>query len=203
MPNLSVVIRRATSADVDELTELHCASLSEDEHIPVMLGPIYVRATYLWLTQSAIAYVLAAVAEGRIVGLVAVCDAPFTLPMFLACLPSFLRSLAARPTLLWNNALWRRLLRRPNSQIRTSTRSLEGCAEMTIGVVAAGFRGTGVFPSLVAAAKVMSRARGSTAIRAGVYSRNGPSRRVFEKGGWSLMGDLGTSDTVSYCADLR
>jgi len=198
-----ISIRLATIADVDALTELHYASFTPDEHVPVMLGKPYVRATYVWQTTGKRSYVLVAEELGKIVGLVAVCDGPFTRPMFMACLPEFLRSLITHPTLIFKKKLWSRLFRRPDvsagSQKIVDT---PGFAQMTIGVVDQNCRGKGVFPSLVAATKVYSKARGSRAIRAGIYKTNVPSRRVFIKGEWIETLELQTPDTVFYVAYL-
>lgn len=198
-----ISIRLATVGDVDALTELHYASFTPDEHVPVMLGKPYVRATYVWQTTGKRSYVLVAEELGKIVGLIAVCDGPFTRPMFMACLPELLRSLITHPTLIFKKKLWSRLFRRPD--ISVSSKKLAdypGFAQMTIGVVDENCRGKGVFPLLVAATKIYSKARGSRAIRAGIYKTNVPSRRVFIKGSWIEIPELQTPDTVFYVAYL-
>jgi hypothetical protein len=199
----SISIRLATVADVDVLTELHYASFIPEEHVPVMLGKHYVRATYVWLTTGKSSYVLVAEELGKIVGLIAVCDGPFTRPMFMACLPAFMRSLVTHPTLIFKKKLWSRLFRRPDvSANNKKIVDFPGFAQMTIGVVDKDCRGKGVFPALVAATKTYSKARGSRAIRAGIYKTNTPSRRVFIKGEWLETPELETSDTVFYVAYL-
>lgn len=194
-----VSIRLATLADVDALTALHVASFTPDEHVPVMLGQNYVRATYVWQTTSNQAYVLVTEDWGKIVGLIAVCDGPFTRPMFLACFPELLRSLLRHPTLLFQKKLWRRLFRLPDvPKGKRRIAHYPGFAQMTIGAVDAQYRGKGIFPALVEATKTYSRDRGSKAIRAGIYKTNQPSRRVFIKGGWIETPELETKDTVFY-----
>jgi len=42
----SFKIRLAGPADIGAMTWLHCISFRPEEHVPVMLGPRYVRATY-------------------------------------------------------------------------------------------------------------------------------------------------------------
>ncbi len=203
MTENSIPIRLATMVDVDALTELHYASFTPDEHVPVMLGKAYVRATYIWQTTGKQSYVLVAEDHGKIVGLVAVCDGQFTRPMFMACLPEFLRCLITHPTLIFKKKLWSRLFRRPDISVRSKKLAdYPGFAQMTIGVVDENCRGKGVFPLLVAATKVYSKARGSRAIRAGIYKTNVPSRRVFIKGGWIESPELQTPDTVFYVAYL-
>ena len=203
MESMPLAIRLATLADLDELAKLHCECLGPEDHVPVMLGKEYVRATYRWLVGNRKAYALVAVIEGEIAGLIAVCDGPFTRPMFFACLPEFCRSLARNPGLLFKKKLWRRFLRRPDvTRAIKGIASTPGFAQMTIGAVDARYRGRGVFPALVEATKTYSEKRGSRAIRAGIYKRNTPSRRVFIKGGWIETPELETRDTVFYVAYL-
>ncbi|HOU49036.1 MAG: GNAT family N-acetyltransferase [Acidobacteria bacterium] len=197
------VIRLAGRGDLEDMTALHCDSFKFGEHVPAMLGRHYVRAMYRWLVTSAVSYALVAEREGKIVGIVAVCDGPFTRPMFLACLPAFAVSLVRRPALLFNHKLWSRLFRRPD--VTSAGRKIAdqpGFAQMTIGVVDKNCRGRGIFPALVEETKTYSRRRGSRAIRAGIYKINQPSRRVFIKGRWIETPELETEDTVFYVAYL-
>ncbi len=197
------VIRLAEREDVNAMTILHCDSFKYGEHVPAMLGPKYVKAMYRWLVTSAVSYALVAEIEGKIIGLVAVCDGPFTRPMFFACLPEFIVSLAKNPRFLLNKKLWSRLLRRPDvSGTSQKIADRPGFAQMTIGAVDKNIRGQGIFPALVAETKVVSRKRGRRAIRAGIYKVNQPSRRVFIKGGWIETPELETEGTVFYVAYL-
>lgn len=199
MTENSISIRLATVADVDDLTELHYASFTPDEHVPVMLGKQYVRATYVWQVTGTRSYVLVAEELGRIVGLIAVCDGPFTRPMFFACLPELIKSLLRSPGLIFQRRLWNRLLRRPDiSKASKHISDYPGFAQMTIGAVDVKCRGSGIFPALVESTKTFSRNRGSRAIRAGIYKNNRPSRRVFIKGGWIETPELETKETVFY-----
>jgi GNAT superfamily N-acetyltransferase len=199
----SFIIRLATHKDVDALTDLHCSSFRPEEHIPFLIGKRYVKATYRWQVKGKKAYTLLAESNGRIIGLVAVCDGPFTVPMFKACLGEFIFCLARNPLLLLKKKLWLRLFRRPDlSDKGRIIADYPGFAQMTIGVVDADFRGKGVFPALVEATKAISKSRGSRAIRAGIYKKNLSSRRVFIKGGWIETPELETTDTVFYVAYL-
>jgi hypothetical protein len=73
---------------------------------------------------------------------------------------------------------------------------------MIIGAVDATYRGNSVFLALIEATKTFSEARGSRAIRAGVYKTNTACRRVFIKGGWTETPQLQTPETVFYVAYL-
>jgi len=197
-------IRKATLDDLEGLVDLHCVSFRPEDHVPMMLGRDYVRAAYRWKVCGRESYVLLAEAGGKIVGLVAVCDRSFSVPMFKACLAEFLRSLAIKPSLFLEKSLWQRLLRRPDGSDRRGDfiSGYPGVAQMIIGAVDSGFRGKGVFPALIEATKEASRSRGSRAIRAGVYKSNASSRKTFIKGEWTETPELETSDTVFYMAYL-
>jgi hypothetical protein len=184
----SFIVRPATKNDLNGLTELHCAAFQPEDHIPVMLGKEYVRATYRWLVTSSQGYCLVAACDPEIIGLVTVCDRSFTRPMFWACLPEFAWSLLRSPHLIFRKRLWNRLLRRPEmSTIANNIVSQPGFAQLI---------------SLVEAAKRYSKSRGSAAIRAGVYKLNQPSRRAFTKNGWIEMPELETNDTIFYVCFL-
>ena len=193
------LIRIATAKDIDCLTELHCDSFRPEDHILVILGKDYVRATYRWLVTSRQAHCFVADSGPKIIGMVAVYDGSFTKPMFLACLPEFIRSLLRSPRLIFEKKLWNRLLRHSEPS-KEAKRIVEypGFAQLTVVAVDSLWRGTGIFPALVEAAKTYSKSRGSVAIRAGVYKFNQPSRRAFAKSGWIEMPELETNDTVVY-----
>jgi len=192
-------IRIATTDDLDRLTTLHCDSFRPEEHIPVMLGKDYVRATYRWLVTRDQGYCLLADSDHKLIGMVSLCDGSFTRPMFLACLPEFIRSLLRSPRLILKKRLWDRLLRHSEtSKEAHRITDYPGFAQLIIVAVAAEYRGAGIFSALVEAATTCSRNRGSVAIRAGVYKFNQPSRRAFAKNGWLEMAQLETSDTVFY-----
>ena len=207
MPAQNIVqafmVRTATIADLDSLTELHCDSFGPEDHIPVMLGRDYVRATYRWLTTSSQAYCLVADSDHKIIGLVSVCDRSFTRPMFLACFPEFIRSLLHSPGLIVTSRLWERLLRgSAASEEAKHIVASPGFAQLSVVAVDAKWRGTGIFQALVEAAKTCSKNRGTLAIRAGVYKFNQASRRAFAKNGWIETPQLETADTVFYVAYL-
>lgn len=198
-----VSTRLATPADVEALTELHCASFGPEDNVPAMLGKDFVRASFRWQVAGKQAYALVTEADGKVVGLVAVCDRSFTRPMIVACLPEFFLSFLKNPFLLFRKKLWRRLFRRPNGSAHgSSIADHPGFAQMIIGAVDATYRGNNVFLALIEATKTFSKARGSRAIRAGVYKTNIPCQRVFIKGGWFETPELETRDTVFYVAYL-
>jgi len=203
MVDSGFTIRTATVADVDALTALHCASFGPADHVPVMLGKRFVRATYRWQVSSALTYVLVTESARGISGLIAVADCSFTAPMFKACLGEFVLAVLRNPLLLLKRSLWERLVR-PSKMTPEGQRiaNFPGMAQMTIGAVDAGHRGQGIFPALVEATRGHSRARGARAIRAGVYKVNASSSRVFTKSGWIELKVLETADTVFYVSFL-
>ena len=193
------VILTATIRDLNRLTELHCSSFRPRDNIPMLLGKRYVMSTYRWLVTSDMTYVLVAEGEGRIKGLVAVADRSFSWPMFKACMGAFFFSILIHPSLILERRLWRRLFRKPelSSQGRYIA-EYPGLAQMTIGAVDSKYRGQGIFDALVKATCPHSAARGSRAIRAGVYKSNLSSRRVFVKCNWIETRSLETADTIDY-----
>jgi ribosomal protein S18 acetylase RimI-like enzyme len=193
-------IRRATVGDLEGLTRLHCASFTPDEHVPVMFGESYVRATYRWqLTQDSV-YVLVADDHGRVIGLISVSDGSFTLPMLKACMGEMIKSLAKHPALLFKPQVWKRLIRRTSSDNKQADAIAHtpGMAQMIIGAVDSECRGRRIFPALIDATVVESTKRGTRAIRAGVYKRNIPVQRAFIKAGWLEAPLFETEDTKYY-----
>jgi GNAT superfamily N-acetyltransferase len=204
MSNSEIEIRPAIKSDIEEITNLHCASFSSVDHIPVLFGKRYIRATYRWQVLNKRAYTLVATIENKIVGVVAVCNTSYTFPMFIACLPELTKSLLLNPSLLINQKLWSRLLRRSgNSNEEYHAVQPKDFAQVTIGFVASDHRGKGIFPRLVEATKKYSMKRGSIGIRAGVYKTNSNSRNVFIKGGWEICPEMETTDTVYYIVYLN
>jgi ribosomal protein S18 acetylase RimI-like enzyme len=199
-----VKIRPATADDIEALTQLHCASFTPREHIPVLLGRSFVKATFNWQVTNAHAYVLVADLDGSVGGYIGVSDFPFTLPMFVSCLGPFVMSLIRNPFLPFEKSLWKRAFRGPRDRYKVTgdLLNLPGVAQMIIGAVDRRYRGFGIFPQLVESVKGVSKSRGSKAIVAGVYKENSSSRRVFIKSGWSEFPDLETMDTVFYVAWL-
>jgi len=196
-------IRKAALKDLAKITDLHCRSFKHEDHVPMILGPHYIKATYRWLITSNKAYVLVAEKEDLIIGLVAVCDGPFAVPMFIACLPEFVLSLIMKPKRIFNKQLWKRLFRTSdNVKGKKNIAGIPGFAQMTIGAVDQNYRGLGVFSELIDATRDVSKTRGSKAIRAGVYETNRSSRRVFVKSGWKEMDYFKTEDTIFYTVFL-
>lgn len=199
-----IKIRRAVAGDIEAITDLHRASFSGNEHVPVMLGRRYVKATITWQVVSAHAYMLVAEAEGRIVGFFGVCDSAYAWPMFKSCLRSFVVSLLRNPFLLFEKTLWTRLVRHSGDAYDTARKVL-ACSDVAqgiIGAVDAQFRGHGIFARLMESTMETSSARGSKAIVGGVYRENSSSRRVFIKSGWIEIPCPATSETVFYVAML-
>ena len=178
-------IKKAKINDLNQIVELHCLSFTTKNHVPMMLGKNYVKATYRWLIKSKDSYILIIKENELILALVAVCDGPFTKKMFISCIPDFILSIALSPKRLFSKMLWERLLRRPNvDNEKIAIVDEPGFAQMTIGAVDSNHRGSGVFGELIEETKNVSKVRGS--------------RRVFEKSGWIEMKYLETEDTVFY-----
>jgi ribosomal protein S18 acetylase RimI-like enzyme len=203
---IAVNIRLATFDDLDAMVQLHCACFTADDHIPMMLGKRYVKATYRWHIRSNHTYALVAEIEKKIVGLIGMSDTPFTASMFKACFWEFVLSIILSPSLIFKKKLWERLFRHSHQENKSQRRDLLNypkVAQMTIGAVDREYRGLGIFDSLVESTIDISKSRGSIAIVAGVYKVNLSSRKVFQKSSWIETPSLETSDTVfySFCLD--
>jgi ribosomal protein S18 acetylase RimI-like enzyme len=199
----TVSIRLATIEDVNSITELHYESFTSEDHIPMILGKRYVKATYKWHVGSKNAYTLVAEIDGKLVGFMAACKGGYTLRMFVACFYEFVLCLMKNPMLLINMKLWKRLFRRPMSRKgQKKITDHPGFGQLTIGAVKSGFRGQGIYPALVEAHRSVGRVRGIRVLSAGIYKKNHSARRVFVKGGWTETPELETSDTVFYIAYL-
>jgi hypothetical protein len=197
--SLSPVIRIALKSDVPAMAGLHMASFSPEEHLGTLLGPKFVEASYNWHVKDKKAYVIIAELEGKLLGLLGMCDGPFTVRMVKGSLAAFLGAFFLKPHLLVDRRLWARLKReRSNSRWADEFCSTFGVAQMTIGAVAEAARGYSVFPRLIKACEEIGRARGNIAIRAGVYRGNAACRRAFQKGGWTQIDALGSSETVYF-----
>ncbi len=204
MVSEEINIRLAVINDIEELTDLHCESFKPEDHVPMMFGRNYVKATYRWLVTNKSSYILVAESGGKIIGLVAMCDGSFTAPMFIACFPELIQSLWAHPSMVFKSKLWNRLIRRPdvNSKISRRIVNYPNVSQMTIGAVDSIYRGRNIFPSLISATKNVSKKRGARAIRAGVYKTNTPCRIAFIKDGWIETPELETHDTVFFMVFL-
>jgi ribosomal protein S18 acetylase RimI-like enzyme len=192
-------IREASIADIEGIVNLHYRSFKPEDHVPMMLGKDYLKATYKWLLTSNKSYVLVAEIENSVAGLIAVCDGPFFKPMFIACFPEFLKSLIMNPSRIFSKILWRRLFRSSDdTPEKAFLLKAPGFAQMTIGAVDSSYRGKGIFGALVEATKEISKSRRSKALGAGIYKKNSSSRRVFIKAGWKQMDSSENDDTVFY-----
>jgi len=196
---MSLNIRLALESDVEAMAKLHLASFSPDEHLGVLLGPAFVRASYLWHVTDETAYVIIAEMDGNLLGLLGMCDGPFTMRMIRGCWQAFLGAFARHHQLLIDRRLWSRLARaKVRSEWVTEFCSTPGVAQMTIGAVDVNARGHNVFPSLIRSCENISKERGSAAVRAGVYRGNAPCRRAFVKSGWIEIPELGSDETVYF-----
>jgi len=192
-------VRLASESDVEAMTNLHLSSFSPDEHLGTLLGPTFVQASYRWHVTDECAYVIIAEMDGKLMGLLGMCDGSFTIRMIRGCLREFLGALLRHPRLLIDRRLWSRLARtKAHSEWVNEFCSTAGVAQMTIGAVNAGARGHNVFPSLIKNCEKISNERGHAAVRAGLYRKNEPCRRAFVKSGWVEVPELGSDETMYF-----
>jgi ribosomal protein S18 acetylase RimI-like enzyme len=199
MSNQNFTIRQATIDDLDKLTELHMACFTPEQHLPVLLGKRFVKATYQWHLTSGHCYIVVAEEGNTILGLIGACDFSYERPMLKACIINFIISLLLNPALIFNKQLWRRfLVRRYSNPFGTILSEYPVISQITFVATASQSRGKGISGELVKKIKVLSKSRGSRAIRVGVYKYNEPSKKVFIKRGWNEVPELETQDTVFF-----
>ncbi|MRR36172.1 GNAT family N-acetyltransferase [bacterium] len=192
-------VRLANAADVEALSRLHESCFVPSEHIGAAFGKRFLREYYSWHVQDRRAYLIVAEREGHIVGFLGMCEVPFTRPLMRATAGTLVLAVLQRPRRAFEKSLWARFLRSEATSDWARRFAAEpGVAQMTIGAVHEKARGHAVFPSLIAESEKTSRDRGARAIRAGVYRRNVPCRRAFEKRGWVEVPDLSSADTVNF-----
>ncbi len=192
-----ITTRLATQADIDSLTELHCASFTSEDSVLVAFGKRYVGAIHRWQVNSKKGYTVIAESEGKMVGFCAFYSGPYSRPMFMACLGELLLSLLRNPLLFFNKSIWQRLFRRPRSADDSWNRLANhpAAARGICTVVAKEFRGKGVFPALVEASKPVAESHANRAILVGVYKTNRASQKASTKVGF-IKTRLETPDTV-------
>jgi hypothetical protein len=201
---MPATVRLATNADVDAMVRLHLGTFSPAEHLGSLLGPAFVRASYVWHVTDESAYVLVAELGDALVGLLGMCDRSFTGPMLRGCARTLVAALGRRPKLLIDRRLWARLAR-ANASPDWVKRfcATAGVAQMSIGAVDANLRGRSVFSTLIGSCEAMSRQRGLVAIRAGVYRSNSQCQRAFQRNGWTEVDALACDETVYFVRVLN
>lgn len=202
--NSDIIIRLATYEDIEAMTELHWASFKPEDHVAVIFGKSYIKSIYKWIVQGKDAYALVAEENGKVIGLVSVCDRPYFASMFKACLLGLIFSILKKPILLFNKRIIDRLFHRSKSNDQSAKKILHfpGVAQVMFGAVDANSRGKGIYVKLNSSTKEFSRLRGSRAILGEVYRDNLSVRRVKDKDGWVEVPELETSSTVVYAAFL-
>ena len=202
--DLDITIHLANSNDVDDLTELHCASFRPENSFITTLGKDFVKSTYRWQLNCKDTYVLVAKINGKIGGMIGVCDGPYSLKLLKGCFLHLIVSLIKNPSLMFSRTAWSRIFRRSSHRNDLSRRlsNATSVAQIVNASVDSNFRGKGIFRMLADSAKATSRRRGSRAIRAGVYKKNLAGCHAYIKSGWIPVPILETSDTVCYFAFL-
>lgn len=196
-------LKIAISDDLDKIVDLHLASFTSDEHIPVLIGRKYVKANYKWLLSHKNAFILIAKDNDRIIGLQSVSIGPFEIPMFLACLPALCYSMLTNPKLIVNKQLWKRLIRISNKLKPGKNKKTGKYAHFIIGIVDADYRGKGVFSAVVNAAVQKCKENDCKIIYTGIYKNNLTTQRIFLKYGWKICPELETNETYYYCLNLE
>ncbi|HEX9011447.1 MAG TPA: GNAT family N-acetyltransferase, partial [Holophagaceae bacterium] len=172
----------ATPFDVPALVDLHDASFSKEENLSIKLGRPFLTAVYRWFVNSPETFVLVARQGDRVIGLTAVCDRSYNLPMVRACRRELMAGLLRHPLTLFDRRLvrrlgWSLLFRRSDPGPR------ERVAQIAYTAVDEAFQGQGIGRALKEASIRLCRERGLAAVSTGVVRTNLRARRLNERAG--------------------
>jgi ribosomal protein S18 acetylase RimI-like enzyme len=196
----NITIRIGELNDVDNLVDLHMILFTAKEHVPVIFGKRYINAIYSWMVKSNETFLLVAELDNSVVGFISSCDSPYTVKMFVACLPTLIYSIFMRPGLLFSDILWKRLMRhfqQRNSEIKMNYKEL-GISQIMFGGIDPNFRRLGIYSMINSSLTKFCCERGIRAIRSEVYKTNQSIRRYKENDGWIEVPELETKNTVAY-----
>ena len=79
------------------LVELHCASFRPENSFITAFGKDFVKSTYLWQVNCKDIYILVGKINGKIAGMISVCDGPYSLKMLKGCFMQLVASLIKNP----------------------------------------------------------------------------------------------------------
>ncbi len=193
-------VRRAVLSDLDAIVRLHHESFSADDSLVGLLGPGYVRAAWKWAIESPLNTTLVADDDGRLEGVMSICERSYFGPLLGETRGALVRALLRRPWIVFDGKL-RRRLRRQGAPARRMPLAPGDSAQVFLVAVARAARGRGVFGFLSAAVVEHARVRGLRIVRAGVRRENLPSQRAFTEGGWVELPGEATADTL-VCARI-
>jgi hypothetical protein len=201
----TINIRKASSSDIEPMVKMHMGAFTPEHHPPVALGEDYIRAFFRWIVTSSETYALVAEENSQVIGYITVCDHySYMSKMFIACLPEFIKSIVKKPSLLWNQYLWKRFLRhnKQHDERAKMISTYPGISRVMVGAVDVNARGKGVYGKLYHATREFSKNRGSRALRGDCYKGNISVRKVKERDNWVEIHELETNETVAYMAFL-
>lgn len=176
-----LTVAPATARDQADLVALHRACFSEAHHAAMRLGPAFMADAYRWFLRSPGTLVLAARIGDRLVGLTALADRPYNLPMLRACKATTIRGLLRKP--------W--LVLRPDWVLRMA-RLVRGAregparpeAQIAFTCIAPDCRGLGISALLKQASLQACRDWGVPAVTTAVRRDNPPARAMNERFGF-------------------
>jgi ribosomal protein S18 acetylase RimI-like enzyme len=198
-------IFEATLDDFERLVSSHLRVFGSDENLAVRLGPPYVRAVYRWFLTSRETAVLVANVGGELAAWTTLCDRPYSEPMFRATSGALVRGALLHPSSLFHPEILRRaslaLRRRPLGG--RSLKDPDGLAFLAYIATLPEYRGRGLGPQLLEAAKITCRRRGATYLRSGLFRSNDRSLRMFQSAGFMLLDEPRTATHAYVQAKLQ
>lgn len=194
-------VTTATPFDVPAFVDLHTACFSGRDNLAVLLGKPFLYAVYRWFVSSPESRILVARKGERILGFTAICRRPYLLPMIRACRGELAWGMLARPWLVLDRRIQRRMARAMVPFRRRSR--IDGLAQIAYTAVDEGFRNRGIGKALKLASIEVCREWGRTSVATGVRPENQGALALNEGLGFVKVPALSTPWMTYLCLDLR
>ena len=138
-------VRMAVPNDIEKLVELHMITFTTKDNFAMHLGRDYIKALYSWFIFAKGNYVVVADSQGKIAGLSAVSDRPYSGPALLACKKEVIIGILKKPYLIIHPELIRRFCR---VTFKKRSEALLNASYIAYGLVDKEFRRTGIITAL-------------------------------------------------------
>ena len=138
-------VRMAAPNDIEKLLELHMKTFTTKNNFAIHLGRDYIKALYSWFIFKKGNYVVVADSQGKIAGLSAVSDRPYSAPALLACKREVIIGILKKPYLIIHPELIRRFGR---VAFKKKSEILLNASYIAYSMVDTDFRRRGIITAL-------------------------------------------------------
>lgn len=179
-------IRAATIEDLDTLVALHYRCYTPKEHLAMVLGRSFMVDVYRWLLTSDKTLAMVAETEEGVIGILIVYNGLYHRHMFSHNKRSAVKAFVRRPWLIFNLQILKRCVRAflMSDPLENSLKDDNDVAHISWVGVAPEYRRGGVAFALNQRMMQECCERNWLKLRAGIYSENTSSRRMYEKLGF-------------------